>query len=126
MKSELYKTKASMRRDELSWVNQITQMVDRSPLPGPLCYVIGGLVGIALFTLNDWLALGQPSMAADPFHLVLALGPAYTLGLMHFLDVRGRAGALAHASTTQIPRSVPGVAPAVDSASGARHAARLA
>ncbi len=93
MESDLqHEAAASVSGDEVSWVNRITGFVERSPLPGPLWYVIGGLIGISLFMLNDWLALGRPWEAAGPFHIVLALGPVYTLGLIHLLDVRaGRA-----------------------------------
>jgi hypothetical protein len=92
MESELHEAVARSPQGDISWVNRITGFVDRSRLPGPLWYVIGGLIGITLFTLNDWLTLGRPREAAGPFHIVLALGPAYTLGLIHLLDVRaGRA-----------------------------------
>jgi hypothetical protein len=88
MESELREAPALVSEDEISWVNHITHFVDRSPLPAPLWYIIGGVISIALFALNDWLALGRPREAATPFHIVLALGPAYTMGLIHFLDVR--------------------------------------
>ncbi len=76
----------------VSWVNRATGFIDRLPLPGPAWYLAAGLCAILLFILNDWLALGRPTEAMQPFHLVLALDPIYALALMHLLDVRaGRA-----------------------------------
>ena len=76
----------------LSWVDRIVLRVERSGLPAPLWYAIGAVASVALFALNDWLALGRPAEAVAPFHLVLALGPVYALALMHYLDASaGRA-----------------------------------
>lgn len=87
MKSEVTASPVSLSRPQLSWVNRLTGLVDRLPLPGPLWYAMAAVASLALFALNDWLALGRPLEVIQPFHVVLALGPVYALGLMHLLDV---------------------------------------
>ena len=64
--------------------------MDWLPLPGPVLYAIAAVASLVLFSLNDWLTLGRPLEVIQPFHIVLALGPVYSLALMHLLDVQAR------------------------------------
>jgi hypothetical protein len=88
MKQELSGTTIPLRRQNVSWVNFVTGVVDRLPLIGPVWYGLAAMLALALFAVNDWLALGRPLEALRPFHIVLALEPVYALGLMHLLDER--------------------------------------
>lgn len=88
MKSEFSAGPAALAGPRPSWVNRVTAFVDQLPLPGPVWYALAAVASLALFALNDWLSLGRPLAVTQPFHVVLALGPVYSLALMHLLDVQ--------------------------------------
>lgn len=91
----------------VGWVHRVTGWIDRSPLPGPLWYAALGVVAVGLFVLSDGLLASRPQDAALPFHVVLALGPIYALGLMHLLDVRADRALGRMRSVLRMPEALP-------------------
>ncbi len=71
-----------------SWLDRLTERVGRVRGPASLLYAAAGLLAIALFALNDWLHTGHGLGSIYPFHIILALGPVYTVAFLHLLDAR--------------------------------------
>ncbi len=71
-----------------SWLDWLTERMGRARVPAPLIYAAAALLSIVLFVLNDWLHTGRGPGSMYPFHIILAIGPVYTVGLLHLLDVR--------------------------------------
>jgi hypothetical protein len=69
-----------------SWIDQLTDRVDRLPLPNWAFYCGLWLLLFSVETLIHWNDGSYPPGVLYPFHLVLTGTIPYTFALIHFLD----------------------------------------
>ncbi|MFN8378745.1 MAG: hypothetical protein U0452_08745 [Anaerolineae bacterium] len=69
-----------------SWVDQLTDRVDRLPLPSWVFYLILWLLLFMVVTLVAWSSGSYPAGVFLPLHLVLTGTIPYSLALIHTLD----------------------------------------
>ncbi len=69
-----------------SWVDQLTDWIDRLPLPGWMTYMAVWLVLVSVVTVVHWADGSYPVGTVHPLHLVLAATTPYALALIYHLD----------------------------------------
>ena len=69
-----------------SWIDYLTDRVDRLPLPSWAVYLALWLLLFTVVTLIHWYDGSHPVGFFDPLHLVLTGTIPYTLALIHYLD----------------------------------------
>lgn len=69
-----------------SWIDRLTDGIDRLPLPGWMIYTALWLVLLAAVTAVHWSDGSYPVGTIHPLHLVLTATTPYALALIHHLD----------------------------------------
>ena len=77
---------AGVRPYAPSWVDQLTDWIDRLPQPGWVYYLVLWLLLLLVVTVPHWADGSYPVWTVYPLHLVLAATTPYALALMHHLD----------------------------------------
>jgi hypothetical protein len=82
-----------INKEHVSWFDWLKVRLERFFVPPPLVYLFASAASMSLFALGYALALGRPGAGFEqPFFIVMAVQPVYTLALMHLLDeIAGRA-----------------------------------
>jgi hypothetical protein len=88
MSSVSLATQVETRPYPPSWLDRLTERASRIRGPVLLVYAAAALLAMALFALNDWLHTGRGPGSMYSFHFILAIGPIYTIALLHLLDER--------------------------------------
>ncbi|HET7011182.1 MAG TPA: hypothetical protein VFI11_10435 [Anaerolineales bacterium] len=93
-----------------SWVDRLTQRIDRFPGPAWAFYLVTGLLAYLLISMVQWSAGTYPVGTFSRVHAVGAFLTPYALGLMHYLDESASASMKAFRPALRADESYPSLA----------------